>query len=98
MAYTARNIKDRVATGDDCFYMETLPDGRVKLTPAPDEVLEPGTDINKELLQRIEDMVVWLMNRVSNEISTNAFNVRFNTISGLNVTGVWNESLQRIEC
>lgn len=54
MAYIAREIKDRVAIGDNCFYMEQLEDGRIMLTPAPDSVIEPGTDINKALLQPIE--------------------------------------------
>lgn len=55
MSYTARTIKDRVATGDDLFRLESLPDGRTRITPAPDSVTEPGTDVNKELLQPIED-------------------------------------------
>lgn len=53
--YKARTIKDRVAVGDDCFKLENLPDGRTRITPSPDSVIEPGTDINKELLQPIED-------------------------------------------
>ena len=35
MIYVSRDIKDRVALGDNKYYMETLPDGRVLLTPAP---------------------------------------------------------------
>ncbi len=98
MAYVARTITDRVAIGDDKFYMEELEDGRILLTPAPDSVTEPGTDINKALLQPIEDNVVWLMNRVFNDITSNPFNIQFDDLDGLTVTGVWNESLQRIEC
>lgn len=55
MAYTAKTITDRVAVGDNCFYIEYLSDGRIKLTPAPDSVEVVGTDINKALLQPIED-------------------------------------------
>lgn len=55
MAYVSREIKDRVAIGDNCFYMEELEDGRIMLTPAPDSITETGTDINKALLQPIED-------------------------------------------
>lgn len=55
MPFTAREIKDRVATGDDCFHLESLPDGRTRITPSPDSVEEPGTDVNKELLQPIEN-------------------------------------------
>ena len=98
MAYTARTIKDRVAVGDDCFYMEHLADGRVRLIPAPDSVSEPGTDINKSLLQLIEDRVVMLMNRVLDDITANPFNITFSSLNGLDVTGVWNSSQARIEC
>ena len=98
MAYISRDIKDRVAIGDDCFYMEQLSDGRVRLIPAPDTVVEVGTDINKALLQLMEDRIVWLMNSIFNNISANPFTVNFNSLDGLTVTGVWNESLSRIEC
>lgn len=98
MSYIARTIKDRVAVGDDCFYMEQLPDGRIRLIPAPDSVAEPGTDINKSLLQLIEDRVVLLMNRVLDDITANPFNYTFGSLNGLTVTGVWNSSANRIEC
>jgi hypothetical protein len=98
MAYVAREIKDRVAIGDNCFFMEELEDGRIMLTPAPDSVTEVGTDINKALLQPIEDNVVWLMNRVFDDITSNPFNIQFENLDGLTVTGVWNENLKRIEC
>ena len=98
MAYVSREIKDRVAIGDDCFYMEELADGRIMLTPAPESITESGTDINKALLQLIEDRVVWLMNRVFNDITANPFNLTFDTLDGLTVTGVWNTESSRIEC
>ena len=98
MAYTSRDIKDRVATDDDCFYMEKLEDGRVRLIPAPTSVVEVGTVINKDLLQLMEDRIVWLMNTIDVNISINPFIVNFNSLDGLTVTGVWNESLSRIEC
>ena len=98
MAYIARNIKDRIAIGDDCFYMEQLGDGRVRLIPAPDTVVETGTDINKALLQLMEDRIVWLMNSIFNNISANPFSIEFNTLDGLTIEGVWNEPLKRIEC
>lgn len=56
MAYTAPNIKDRVAVGDDLYTMTEV-DGKVKLTPSPTEVVEPGTPINKEFLQPLCDAV-----------------------------------------
>jgi hypothetical protein len=55
MAYTPREIKDRVAVGDDIFQVEDLGNNRIRLIPAPTHVSEPGTPINKALLQPIED-------------------------------------------
>ena len=98
MAYVSREIKDRVAIGDNCFYMEELEDGRIMLTPAPDSITETGTDINKALLQPIEDRVVWLMNRVFDDITSNPFMMSFGDLMGIAVTGIWNKSLSRIEC
>lgn len=98
MAYTARDIKDRVAIGDDVFRIIDLGDGRVRIIPIPDTVLEVGTDINKNLLQPIEDRVVWLMNRVFDDITANPFEIKFDNLDGLIVTGVWNTTLNRIEC
>ena len=98
MAYISMEIKDRIAIGDDCFYMEQLSDGRVRLIPAPDTVVEAGTDINKALLQSMEDRITWLMNSIFHNISANPFSIEFNTLDGLTITGVWNESMKRIEC
>lgn len=98
MAYEVRDIKDRVATGDDCFYIEAVGDGRYRLIPAPDSVIETGSDINKALLQPIEDRVVWLMNRIFDEITSNPFLMSFNDLDDLTVTGIWNENSGRIEC
>ena len=50
-----RTIKDRLAAGDNKYLVEQLNDGRIKLTPAPDEVREEGTAINADLLQPLED-------------------------------------------
>lgn len=98
MAYVVRDIKDRVSVGDDCFYLEEVGDGRIRLIPAPTSITEAGTDINKALLQPIEDRVVWLMNRIFDDITSNPFVMAFNDLTGLSVTGVWNESQSRIEC
>ena len=98
MAYRVRDITDRIATGDDCFYIEPLPDGRYRLIPAPDSVTEQGTPVNKELLQSFEDRIVRLMNSVFSVITTNPFDITFDTLDGLTVTGVWNVSSGRIEC
>ncbi len=57
MAYNRRDIKDRVAQGDRKYDLVQLPDGRIELTPHPDSITEPGTDINKALLQPMEDAI-----------------------------------------
>ena len=98
MAYVSRDIKDRVAIGDNCFYMTQLADGRIMLTPAPDSVIEVGTDINKALLQLMEDRIVYLMNRVFNDITANPFNITFESLDGISVQGIWNTASNRIEC
>ncbi len=98
MIYTSRDIKDRIAIGDNKYYMTTLDDGRVMLTPAPDVVVENGTDINKDLLQLMEDRITLLMNRVFSTITANPFIIRFTSLDELDVEGVWNEEIGRIEC
>ena len=54
--YIAPEIKDRVAIGDD-LYTITDSGGKKKLTPSPTEVSEPGTEINKALLQPMADAI-----------------------------------------
>lgn len=98
MAYVSREIKDRVAIGDDIFLITDLGGGRMKLTPVPEEVIEVGTNINKALLQLLEDRTVYLMNRVFGEVTDNPFIITFNSLDGLAVTGVWNTTQSRIEC
>lgn len=98
MVYSSREIKDRVALGDNKYFMTQLADGRVQLTPAPDSVAEVGTDINRELLQLMEDRIVLLMNRVFTDITANPFILTFTTLDGITVQGVWNEAASRIEC
>ncbi len=58
MAYTPREIKDRIAEGDDIFQVEDLGDNRIRLIPSPTHVWEPGTPVNKGLLQHMEDHLV----------------------------------------
>lgn len=98
MAYTAREIKDRVALGDDLYRFEGMGDGLFKLIPSPREVLESGTPIDKTLLQLMEDRIVWLMNMLFNDITANPFNITFGSLDGITVAGVWNTSMSRIEC
>lgn len=96
--YFAREIKDRVAFGDDKYTIEQLADGRVRLTPAPDSVTEVGTDINKALLQPMEDQIAMLMNRVFGTLSANPFLIKFTSVTDVTANGIWNESAGRMEC
>lgn len=57
MSYTAPDIKDRVAVGDDLYQIIKNDDGRYYLIPDPDSVVEPGTPINKALLQGMADAI-----------------------------------------
>lgn len=95
--YIPRDIKDRIAEGDNKFIMTELGDGRIELTPAPDSVTEVGTPINKELLQWMEDNICWLLNQMFSEITSNPFSVTFDSINGLNVRGIWNKPMHRLE-
>ena len=77
MAYIAPTIKDRVAVGDNKYTMQTLSDGRVLLTPSPDEVEEAGTEINKALLQPLVDAVAlaWTkLQSLANIATSGSFN------------------------
>ena len=98
MIYLSENIKDRVAIGDNKFFMTQLDDGRIMLTPAPDQVIEEGTLINRELLQKMEDRITLLMNRVFGAIIENPFIMTLASLDGLTVDGAWNESSSRLEC
>ena len=98
MVYISRDIKDRVALGDNKYNMTQLDDGRILLTPAPDRVVEEGTLINKELLQTMEDRITMLMNRLFGEIIENPFVISLNSLDGLTVDGIWNASASRLEC
>jgi len=55
MAYAPREIKDRVAVGDDIFIVEDLGNNRIRLIPDPTHISEPGTPINRALLQHMEN-------------------------------------------
>ena len=68
MEYTKRDIVDRIAVGDDCFRMEKLSDGRYRLIPAPDSVVEAGTNIDRNLLQPMEDAIYELMNNAEHPV------------------------------
>lgn len=102
MTYVARDIKDRIAIGDDLFQLEDLGQGKVRLTPIPTEVIEAGSDINKALLQPMEDAIAQMMNTpidLSNYYTKNqaqakligsGSNQNIKTVNGENVMGTGN--------
>ena len=57
MAFIKRIIKDRNVVGGQRYTMMTLGDGRVEIVPSPDSVIEAGTQVNSDLLQRYEDFL-----------------------------------------
>lgn len=54
--YQAPDIRDRIAVGDDLYQIADS-GGKKKLTPDPTEVTEPGTPINKALLQPMANAI-----------------------------------------
>ena len=68
MAYTAPDIKDRVAVGDDLYQIIKLDDGRYQLIPDPDSVVEPGTAVNKALLQGMADAIEAAFTDIPNSV------------------------------
>lgn len=68
MAYTAPDIKDRVAVGDDLYQIIKLDDGRYQLIPDPDSVVEPGTPVNKALLQGMADAIEAAFTDIPNSV------------------------------
>lgn len=48
-------VKDRVAVGDNKYIITTAEDGKQVLVPSPDEVVEEGTPLNREVLQPLFD-------------------------------------------
>ncbi|MBO5854376.1 MAG: hypothetical protein J6Q61_06535 [Bacteroidales bacterium] len=66
--------------------MRTLSDGRVELTPSPDSVQEPGTPLNKALLQPMADSaydVIYKLVWYPEEDNRLAFANAGQTLSGL---------------
>jgi hypothetical protein len=103
MAYTPREIKDRVAVGDDIFIVEDLGNNRIRLIPAPTHVSEPGTPVNKALLQAIEDELGNLsttkVDKVSGKgLSTNDFTDALkNKLDGIEAGAQKNSAITKAE-
>ncbi len=79
MAYVIPEIKDRVASGDDLYYIIDREDGKKQLVPAPNHITENGTPINRALLRQMaqgiknnETLVNQTANSMSEEIEEKA--------------------------
>ena len=81
MIHIPREIKDRVAVGDDIFIVEDLGNNRIRLIPDPTHVSEPGTPVNKALLQPIEDALGAITQKLG------GFEVVFARVSGVSLDG-----------
>lgn len=63
MSFIKKDIKDRVSTTDDVFTIESIGEGKSKLTPDKSGVTVEGTKVNKDLLQRYEDAIDLLLKK-----------------------------------
>lgn len=86
MAYTKRTFKDRIAVGDDIYTVTDLGNSKVKLTPSPTSVAEPGSDINKAYLDGTENELAALDTLASSKATPGDIS---NAI--LNNTNGWDE-------
>lgn len=92
--YQAPDIKDRVATGDD-LYTITDEGTKKKLTPSPTTIEEPGTEINKALLQPLADTVQTLDANIIPytdywwRIRQNAGSYVLNILPATQIEGAW---------
>lgn len=58
MAYVKTNWKDRVVERPNTYTMTDNGNGTVTLTPVPGQIIERGTPLNAENLNKIEDAIV----------------------------------------
>lgn len=91
MGYTAPIIKDRVAVGDDLYTMTEV-DGKIKLTPSPTQVIEPGTPINKAFLQSLCNAVENSETKHTAETATLSVTDWTSNTQTVNVVGVKSDS------
>lgn len=87
-----------MADGDDCYTVEKLPDGRVRLLPEPDSVTVSGTDLNRALFQPFEDFYTFLRNSLGENFPDSPNITLFDTLDEVKTTGIWGAETQKIEC
>lgn len=93
MAFIKRIIIDRNVVGGQRYTMTTLGDGRVEIVPSPDSIVEAGTQINADLLQRYEDFLEELqghVDNVSNPHSVTKAQVGLSNVPNVNATNATN--------
>lgn len=62
------------------------------------DLLERGLAFAQSILTDHEMRIAMLEDALFNDLTTNAFTVRFDTLDGVVAVGVYNETLQRLEC
>ena len=92
MSYIPRQILDRVASDDDLFELRRVGTSTTyQLIPQPTAVAEPGTDINKALLQPLEDSMADFKNQALpvNGATSELENIEIVAGSVVNNTSGW---------
>ena len=64
MAFVKRDIKDQSVQFPNRFAIIAVSGNTYDITPVPGTVTEPGTPVNKDLLQRYEDLLVKIQPKV----------------------------------
>lgn len=78
MAYVKTNWKDRVVERPNTYTMTNNGNGTVTLTPVPGQIIERGTPLNAENLNKIEDAIVETnaqLSQTKNELSNRIDNI-----------------------
>lgn len=90
MAYVKTNWKDRVVERPNTYTMTNNGNGTVTLTPVPGQIIERGTPLNAENLNKIEDAIVETNAQLSAKVNKVRFNIPYEDINGVNL----NEKLE----
>lgn len=93
MAYVKTNWKDRVVERPNTYTMTNNGNGTVTLTPVPGQIIERGTPLNAENLNKIEDAIVETNAQLSHlETTTEGF-VNIKSYAHLVVDNDWSDAL-----
>lgn len=86
MAYVKTNWKDRVVERPNTYTMVDNGNGTITLTPVPGQIIERGTPLNAENLNKIEDAIVETNAQLShkaNELDLEVERQRINNFTSL---------------